>query len=128
MLATLDPTTTWDDLHTWPDMYAELAGPDDDDADDPDNTPVVPVLPWDDDRRRFEGEHLLHLNSAEWELIDSTARHGYAMRGIGSRCAHVAGDIRTVRWGVAGPKGEVPVFFRPSPAIGGTFIIFPGGE
>lgn len=99
--------------------------------DDGEATPVETVVPWDpdggdDDRRRFEGEELLFLNQDEWDLIDDMIAWRVPLTGIGSRCAHIAGDIRSLKWGVAGPNQDLPVYFRPPPATGGTFIIFPG--
>lgn len=87
-------------------------------------TPLETVVPWDpdggdDDRRRFEGEHLLHLDSAEWDLIDDLHEWRVPLRGVGSRCVHTPHRI---------PDGLVGgCEIRPAvPAMGGTFIIFPG--
>lgn len=92
------------------------------DPEDDSPTPLETVVPWDpdgdDDRRRADRLHLLHLTQAEWDLIDDLTEWRVPLTGIGSRCVHTPHRI---------PDGLVGgVHVRPSPVIGGTFLIFPG--
>lgn len=106
---------------------AEMQCHDPDDDTQEVEVPIVVIIDddgeqdaWDDDRRRsgFEGEHLLHLTGAEWELIDDLTEWRVPLTGIGSRCAHTPHRL---------PDGlVVGVCLRPSPVMGGTFLIFPG--
>lgn len=98
------------------------------DDDETEATPVETVVPWpgdyDGDRRRAsvdpDGLHLLHLTADEHAVIDHLIAARVPVRGVGSRCAHT--PMRLSPWVTAG----LPVDARPSPVLGGTFLIFPG--
>ena len=100
--------------------------PDDDDGDgETDATPLETVVPWDpdggdDDRRRADGLHLLHLTQAEHDIIDDLLIARVPIRGVGSRCAWTPFRLPTLE--------STDMCRRPSPVLGGTFVIFPGGE
>lgn len=118
------PRAWTDDSHAEWDREARSYGPDDDDE----VTPVETIVPWDpdggdDDRRRADGLHLLHLTTREWEVIEEMERNRVPLEGVGSRCAWT--PRRMPAWEVI---GGVDVICRYSLVLGGTFIIFPGKE
>jgi len=77
-----------------------------------------PADDYDDDRRRFEGEQLLHLTADEWDVIGDLIDSRVPLQGVGSRCAHT--PMRLPEDFVGG------VVCRPAvAAMGGTFVIFP---
>ena len=125
LLAPEDTAAAWtdgDDLldYTPSGLWFHDDDPDDGDG-ETDATPLETVTPWpgdyDDDRRRFEGEHLLYLDAAEWDVIDRFVRCGETVRGIGSRCAWTAMVLPECDY--------LGVYRRPSPVMGGVFLIFP---
>lgn len=94
----------------------------DDETQEIDVDPVRgPADDYDDDRRRFEGEQLLHLTESEHDVVDDLLAARVPLTGIGSRCAWTPHPLPA--WAVA--DGLAGVRCRPSPVIGGTFVIFP---
>ncbi len=66
----------------------------------------------------FPGRHLLHLTETQWSFLDGLRLNApdIELRGVGSVCVHtpavVGGDL----------SGDIAA--RPSPIMGGTFLLF----
>jgi len=116
----------------------------------PDTMPDVFGTPWhpygDDAFHKrmaetdFPGRHLLHLSLDEWDAIERLRGRGVPLHGIGSRCAYTPlavsdrltsdGGTHSLRhhlveaaW-VCDDTEDAAYDFRPSPVMGGTFLIF----